>query len=209
MELRAEKIAPGDAGAEARPVAAARNRGLAQWQRIAVHEVGIVRAGDAREQRAGALGLQSVPAHVRDRPAGRLGESAGGPRDDTETAGFVLRRRLVQQLHAEAYSEHRLAERRDEGVETARAKSRHRIARSADAREQHVAGRADARSIGGYLGRGAESIERELQRGDVRPAGGDDDDAHEAPAPLIASLWCWAARCPRAGSPAAGSGRPP
>src|SRR6202041_1104603 len=53
VELRSVEIAPWPAGAEGRPVAGARDRGLPQFQSVAVHVVGVISVRQSREERAG------------------------------------------------------------------------------------------------------------------------------------------------------------
>ena len=79
MELRAVEIAPLHAGAERHAVLAARDRGGAERQRVAVHEVGVVAVLQALEQGAGTVDLERVPSHVRHRPARRTASARRGP----------------------------------------------------------------------------------------------------------------------------------
>ena len=115
MELSAEKISPLHAGAEGEPIVAARDRGGVWGSRVAVHEVGVVILLQALEQGRGAIDLERVPSHVRNRMLRVARQACRTARNDAETLRLIFLRGLEQQLHSEANAQHRLLQRRDQG----------------------------------------------------------------------------------------------
>ena len=81
----------------------------------AVDEIDVLAIGDALQsaRSCGRVGGDSSPCAERDvRGAGT--QSLDPARNQAKTARIVLGARLVQQLHAEAYAEHRLRQRRQD-----------------------------------------------------------------------------------------------
>ncbi len=178
MKLCAVEIAPLHAGAEGIAVAAARDRGGTQGQRIAVHEVRVVaRRRCPRAGRTAARMLEVFqPMCGTGRSAARR-EARCAARNDAETVRACLPPML-------RYSNCIPRQTPSTGCRSERitvsnpcsTQSRHRVRRGADSGENDVARRANCFRVRGHRRRGAEPLQGKLQRGDVGAAAGDDHD---------------------------------
>jgi hypothetical protein len=98
------------------------------------------------------------------------------PWNDSEAAGIAFLRRLVEELHSQANTQHRLLQDGNDGVETALAQAGHGVGGRAHAGKYDVARGANFNFVRGH-GRGdLQPLQRELQRCDVGAAVGDDHD---------------------------------
>jgi hypothetical protein len=104
---------------------------------------------------------------------------------------LTLIRGLEEQLHAEAYAEHRLSQRGNQLIQTGAAQPHHGVRGGAHSRENDVRRITDDAGLGRHPRSHVQALERELQRGDVGAAAGDDNDlrpAHSVPLVLGSSL---------------------
>ncbi len=88
------EVAPLHAGAEHDAVAGAGHGGVAHFERVAVHEIGVVAVRETRKECALPLNVEGIPTHVRHRPIRVLREAGGAAGNDAEAARIALQRRL-------------------------------------------------------------------------------------------------------------------
>ena len=179
---------------------------------VAVHEIGLRASSSPRSKRIVARALQPVPAHVRHAHAG--GRPAGA-RTRARAAGPGIRCRPLPNPRTAAACRGRC--RATAGV-SARHQRRSRpfsrsraiaVRRRADAGQDHVRGRADrVAQSRGHRRVHAQARRRRARTEPIwrRPNRAAPRAASPRPgraASITARPWCSAARCPRAGSPAA------
>ena len=158
--------APGD-GHQRLAVVGRRDRRRGRLRGETVHEIEVLARRDAVQQRVGASQFERFqPMCGTGRPGAATSRSTLP--EHAEGVGRAFGGSLEQQLHAEADAQHRLPQHRQHLVETGRTQPAHRIAGRADAGQQHARRRGDRRRVGADRRAGAEPLERELQRREVR-----------------------------------------
>src|ERR1022692_2008745 len=103
-----------------------------------MNEISIVVCFEPDEQRGLAQGVHRVPADMRYAAPGSLGETRRATRNDAEALSLTLIRGFEQQLHAETYAEHRLAQGGEQLMQMSAAQPHHGVGGGAHTWEDDV-----------------------------------------------------------------------
>ena len=136
-----------------------------------------------------AVGLDVVPAHVREAPRAR--EQGGGAGEEAEPGRLALLAAREQQLHADAHAEEvrAVAQGAHDGVgEPALAQRLHRVGGLPDARDDDEAGACDLRGVVAHGDLRAGALEGRAQRAQVAGAVVDERGDHSTPFVLAMPL---------------------
>ena len=128
-----------------------------------MHEIGVASLGKTRQQRAGSLHIESVPAHVRYGSSRAFRKAGGAAGDDPEATSVAFLRSLIQQLHAQTNAEHRLPQGGYHGIQAAAAKSRHGVRGGPHSGKNHMACCTNSLRIRRDDRSNVESLQGELQ----------------------------------------------
>lgn len=148
MELRAEKVAAAQRGAELPAVIGAGDRRFADLRRIRVDVIDVGLFVDSFQQRS-AQAADGVPAYMGNlQPVFRGFQPPDVRRENPQTAGVSLLAVETQQLHADADAQYGLRQGGDDQIESPLAEFGHRRRSFAHAGQQHPVGAAQERGIG-------------------------------------------------------------
>ena len=129
-------------------------------------------------------GDELIPTHVRYRPPRHRLQAPDGVGEYAETIRIAFFRALEQQLHPEADAQHRLSQRRQQLGDVVVAQAGHGVRGRSDAGQDDTRRGFDFSGVGRYVGFRTESLERELQRGEIGAAAVDDHGVHYS-TPLV------------------------